>query len=244
MHDHDILEKSGLTNIDASPPVGIMKSMTVDCVIFGLSDKKLKILLVKHAVGESKGQWALPGGWVSEIESLESAALRVLSHFTGVQDIYMDQLQAFSERNRTGKDRVITFAFYALIQPEHHEIAMSSDALDAMWCDVQSPPSLIFDHNDIMDVGLSFLRRKVRYEPIGVNLLPSKFTLGQLQDLYEAVLNKKLDKPNFRRKMLRMNFLVRCNETQDKVPHRAGALYRFDPAVYEELCSQGFSFEF
>ncbi len=244
MHDEEIIEQSGLTNVDPSPPEGIIKSITVDCVIFGLSEKKLKILLVKHAVGESEGKWALPGGWVSEKESLESAAMRVLSHFTGVQDIYMEQLRAFSDCNRGSKDRVITFAFYALTQPEYHEIAMSSDTLDAMWCDVKTPPELIFDHNEIMNVGLASLRRKVRYEPIGVNLLPPKFTLGQLQDLYEAVLDKKLDKPNFRRKMLRMNFLVRCNETQDKVPHRAGALYRFDPEVYEELCSRGFSFEF
>lgn len=244
MQDNDTLENSGLTNIDASPPKGIIQSLTVDCVIFGLSEKKLKILLVKHAVGESEGQWALPGGWILQTESLDSAARRVLSHFTGVENIYMEQLQAFSECDRTGKDRVITFAFYALIQPEHHELALSSDALDAMWCDVHELPQLIFDHNDIMNVGLDFLRRKVRYEPIGVNLLPTKFTLGQLQDLYEAVLDKKLDKPNFRRKMLRMNFLVRCNETQDKVPHRAGALYRFDSEVYEQLCKQGLNFEF
>ncbi|PCK09203.1 MAG: NUDIX hydrolase [Alteromonadaceae bacterium] len=228
-----------------SEPLESIPSLTVDCVIFGLSDKRLKTLLVKHAIGDSKGEWGLPGGVVYTKESLEEAASRMLGDLTGVQGIYMEQLQAFGDVERAGSEkRVITLAFFALVQPEHYELAISSDASDAIWCDVKERPELIFDHDKIVDVGIAYLRRRIRYKPIGVNLLPAKFTLGQLQELYEAILDEKLDKPNFRRKMLRINFLVCCNETQDNVPHRAGVLYRFDQENYDLLCDKGFSFEF
>lgn len=212
--------------------------------MFGLDGKQLKVLLVKHAIGESEGHWGLPGGYVLNTESLDNAAQRLLHNLTGVHNVFLEQLRAFSNPYRVGRARVITFTFYALVQPEHHELAVSSQTSEAKWCDVKALPQLIFDHSDILSAGLSSLRRKVRYEPIGVNLLPPKFTLGQLQDLYEAILDKKLDKPNFRRKMLRMDFLVCCHESQSNVPHRAGVLYRFDPEVYENLRDQGFSFEF
>ena len=157
--------------------------------------------------------------------------------------IYLEQLQAFSEVNRVGKNRVITFSFFALVKPEQHELAAYSDTIETNWCSICALPSLIYDHNEILNVGIKFLRNKIRYQPIGVNLLPPKFTLGQLQELYEVILATKLDKPNFRRKILRMDLLVSCKETQKKVPYRAGALYRFDPERYEKLCKKGFNFE-
>ena len=236
--------ESPLASMGTEKPNNILPSITVDCCIFGLSQKELQILLVKHAAGESKGKWAMPGGWVRTNESLEDAALRLLKDLTGLHSVYLEQLQTFSEVSRAGSERVITQAFSALVQPEHHELVLSASASDVRWFNVADIPNLIFDHEEILAFGINHLRRKIRYEPIGVNLLPDKFSLGQLQDLYEAILDKKLDKPNFRRKMLRMNFLERCNETQKEVPHRAGALYKFDPERYQRLCTQGFSFEF
>ena len=224
-------------------PVDTIQYLTVDCVIFGLSEGKLQVLIVKHASGDSEGEWGLPGGWVRMDESLEQSATRLLHNYTGMNDVYMEQLKTFSHVNRAPK-RVITQAFFALIQPDLYDIAVHHCASKASWCHVHDLPELIYDHKEILEFGLSFLRRKVRYEPIGINLLPKKFTLGQLQSLYEAILDRKLDKPNFRRKMLRLNFLTKCEELQQNVPHRAGALYRFDPEVYEKLLLGGFSFEF
>ena len=233
-------------HLDERSPDGWLHSLSVDCVVFGLSDRQLKILLVKHAKGKNKGSWGLPGGEVRITESFEQAASRLLAHLSGVKDIYMEQLQAFSDVNRVGSERVITFAFVALVKPEHHELAINSDTIDTQWYCVTKVPDLIYDHQDILDSGIDFLRRKIRYQPIGVNLLPAKFTLGQLQELYETILMTKLDKPNFRRKILRMDFLVCCDEYQDKdaVPHQSAVLYRFDEQRYLSLCDGGFNFNF
>ena len=228
---------------DASK-AGVIPNLSVDCVVFGLADKKLKVLLVKHGVGESSQQWALPGGCVYHGESLDMAAQRLLKHLTGVDNVYLDQLKAFIDPGRVGGRHVITFAFSALVQPALHELTLPKEALDASWVDVHVLPALIYDHTNIVREAVSQLRQKVRYQPLGVNLLPDKFTLGQLQDLYEAILDQRLDKPNFRRKMLRMDFLVDCQESEQNVPHRAGKLYRFDQANYNALREKGFSFEF
>ena len=229
-------------HLDERSPDGWMPSLSVDCVIFGLADKQLKILTVKHAKGVNKDCWGLPGGEVRTTESLEQAANRLLAHLTGVNDVYLEQLQAFSDVNRAGDYRVITFAFVALVKPEHYELAIHDDTLDTRWISLSDAPELIYDHKVILDTGVDFLRRKIRYQPIGVNLLPNRFTLGQLQDLYETILMTKIDKPNFRRKMLRMNFLVCCDVLQDKAPHQAAVLYRFDEDRYKKLCENGFNF--
>jgi hypothetical protein len=230
------------THLDERSPDGWMPSLTVDCVIFGLADKKLNILLVKHAKGSNQGKWGLPGGEVRCEESLEQSANRLLAHLTGVHDIYLEQLQAFSNVDRVQSERVITFGFVALVKPKHHHLAINIDTLDTRWIAISKVPELIYDHQQILDSGIDFLRQKIRYQPIGVNLLPNKFTLGQLQEMYETILMTKLDKPNFRRKMLRMDFLVCCNEFQKKAPHQAAILYQFDEERYEKLCAGGFNF--
>lgn len=221
---------------------GVLQEVTIDNVIFGLDDRKLQLLLVKHAVGESKGQWGLPGGRVGLQQDLDTAAAQALHELTGARDLYLEQLRAFGRVDRAPNERVITIAYYALVRPESCAIAPGERASAVGWFDIKDLPDLIFDHQEIVDFGLDFLRHKIRHEPIGFNLLPEKFTLLQLQELYEGILDVNLDKPNFRRKMTKMNLLVSCNEKQQGVAHRAATLYRFDPAVYEELMEQGFVF--
>jgi len=140
-------------------------------------------------------------------------------------------------------ESVITVAYYALVNPEDFEIHPGTTVSDAQWFNIHEVPSMVYDHNKILDWGFKHLRHKVQHEPIGFNLLPKKFTLHQLQELYEAILEKKLDKPNFRRKLMNMELLVPCNEKQKDVSHRAARLYRFDKKVYNRLIEKGFTFE-
>lgn len=222
----------------------IIQALSIDCVLIGFEKGKLEILLVQHAEGIVKGRWALPGGWIRYDESLDSAADRILRDLTGINDLYLEQLQAFGDTKRYPTQRVITIAFFALVKPEDYHLIPGFTAADARWFGLQDVPNLPYDHNEILAFSMERLRYKVRHEPIGFNLLPEKFTLLQLQELYEAILGKKLDKPNFRRKMMKMNLLVPCSEKEIGVSHRAAQLYRFDEKVYQQLIEKGFSFEF
>ncbi|WP_295800519.1 NUDIX domain-containing protein [uncultured Microbulbifer sp.] len=218
-------------------------ALTVDSVIFGFDDGELKVLIVKHGSGESRGRWGLPGDWLKSGETLEQAASRVLQNRTGLRDIFLQQLHVFSALERHPGERIITVAFFALVRSDAHVLAAGESEMDARWVSVRDVPQLIFDHDEILQTALARLKHKVRHEPIGFNLLPEKFTLLELQKLYEAVLDITLDKPNFRRKMMKMNLLVSTNEKQSGVSYRAATLYRFDMAVYNRLTEQGFVFE-
>ena len=220
-----------------------MRTLSVDNLIFGCVDNALDIFLVKHGEGLSLGKWGLPGDWMRDDESLEDAAARTLEQRTGISNVFLEQLHTFSEVNRYPDERVITTAFYSLIRPESYHSVAGASELDAKWFNVNDLPELIFDHRKIIDLGIQRIKHKVRHEPIGFNLLPEKFTLLHLQSLYEAILGIKLDKPNFRRKMLKMNLLIDCEEKQTAVAHRAANLYRFDPLVYKQLQKNGFVFE-
>lgn len=224
-------------------PEGIIDVLSVDCLIFGFNETGLDILLVKHAGGISKGKWALPGGWIQYNESVENAANRILHDLTGVSNIYLDQFRTFSDVSRYPTKRVITIVYYALVKPENYTLKAGFTADDARWFNIHEVPKLPYDHNKILRAGFNHLKHKVRHEPIGFNLLPKKFTLLQLQKLYEAILEVQLDKPNFRRKLIKMNLLVPCDEKQKDVSHRAAQLYRFDKKVYNKLLERGFSFE-
>lgn len=230
------------TNNKYSPD--LIEDLSIDCLIVGFQESQLKILLVKHAHGIIKDRWALPGGFVAYNEDIDGAATRLLYDLTGVEKLYLDQLKAFGTVDRYPTKRVITIAYFALTRPENFELIPGFTASDAQWFNIQELPELPYDHLEILTFGWKNLKRKVKYEPIGFNLLPKKFTLLQLQELYEAILEIKLDKPNFRRKIMKMGLLLHCDEKQIGVSHRAAALYRFDEKIYKRLKEDGFIFEF
>jgi ADP-ribose pyrophosphatase YjhB (NUDIX family) len=213
----------------------VIKALSIDNLVFGLDDDDLKILLVKQTDPLHQGKWALPGGWIRYDESLRDAAYRLLEELTGVSDLYLEQLKTFGRVDRFPSERVVTITYYALVSAENFSLVAGQSAADVSWQSVNRLPELVYDHAEIVKHGLKVLRHQVCHQPIGFNLLPEKFTLLQLQALYEAILNTKLDKPNFRRKIMKMNLLSSCNEKQQGVPHRAASLYRFDAEAYTHV---------
>ncbi|CAN5782048.1 NUDIX domain-containing protein [soil metagenome] len=230
-------------NRNSYPEKDILSSVSIDCIIFGLDEGRLKVLLVERAIEPSFGLWALPGGFVLEQEDLDVAARRTLEATTGMTNVFMEQVQAFGKVGRFPWRRVVTIAYYALIKSIHGNLRAGPDASDVRWFDVKQVPELVFDHRQILHAALSTLRTKVRREPIGFELLPQKFTLSELQGLYEAVLDTTFDTRNFRKKLLKMNLLVELDERQTGVPHRAARLYSFNRESYESLKEKGFIFE-
>jgi 8-oxo-dGTP diphosphatase len=218
-------------------------ALTVDCVVFGFDDEDLKVLLIQRNNPPFADRWALPGGFVDVDESLEEAARRELSEETGIEVGYLEQLYTFGAVNRDPRERVVSVAWYALVKPSDFQVQAASDAGDARWFPVAEHPPLAFDHDEILNTAVERLRGKVRYQPIGFELLPRKFTLRQLQHLYETVLGRPLDKRNFRKKFLGMDLLTELDEFETDVPHRAARLYKFDRRRYERLTKQGFNFE-
>ncbi len=218
-------------------------SVTVDCVVFGLDEGDLKILLVKRLLEPFRGQWALPGGFVRMEESLEEAARRELEEETGLSDLFLEQLFTFGRVDRDPRTRVISVAYYALVKMQGTALRASGDAEETAWFSLRNHPQLAFDHHEILETAITRLKGKVRYQPIGFELLPTRFKLSQLQHLYEVVLEKKLDKRNFRKKIQSMGLLIDTGETEKQVAHRAAKLYEFDRAKYEALVDRGFNFE-
>lgn len=222
----------------------VMKSITIDCTIFGFENGYLEVLLVKHAHGISKGKWGLPGGWILKNEDIDTAAQRILKELTGLDQIFLEQLKAFGSPDRFPLGRVITIGYYALIKKQDYNIKAGFTASEVKWYRVRKIPELIYDHNHILKYSLEHLQKKLKQAPIGFNLLPEKFTLLQLMHLYEEILNIEMDKPNFRRKILKMKLLKDLGEKQKDVSHRAAKLYKFDRQVYKQLSGKGFNFEF
>ena len=218
-------------------------ALTVDCVVFGFDGEGLQVLLIRRGLEPFKNKWALPGGFVQLAETLDEAARRELAEETGLTDVYLEQLYTFGSVKRDPRERVVSVAYYALTQPADHNTAASTDAAEAQWFPVSETPALAFDHQGILDTALLRLRGKLRYQPIGFELLPPKFTLTQLQRLYEAVLGESLDKRNFRKKVLGYNLILPLKEQQRDGPHRPAQLFRFDPVKYERLKKKGFLFE-
>lgn len=218
-------------------------ALTVDCVVFGLDEEDLKVMLIQRNLPPFEGKWALPGGFVRTDETLDEAARRELEEETGIRTFYLEQLYSFSELHRDPRERVVTVAYYALVQLSDHRIRAATDARNAAWFAVDDMATLAFDHLRILDMALQRLRGKVRYQPIGFDLLPDKFTLRQLQHLYETILDRPLDKRNFRKKIQMMGLLNQLDEVEKDVAHRAARLYRFDKKKYQRLTKQGFNFE-
>jgi len=218
-------------------------ALTVDCVVFGLDESDLKVLLIERGLEPFKGRWALPGGFVRVDETLDEAARRELAEEAGLADVFLEQLFTFGELNRDPRERVVSVTYYALVKLTDHQTRAATDAADARWFPVAKVPKLAFDHANILATALARLKGKVRYQPIGFELLPPKFTLSQLQHLYEAVLETELDKRNFRKKVLSFGLLIPLNETQMAGRHRPAQLFRFNADKYEKLKKRGFNFE-
>jgi 8-oxo-dGTP diphosphatase len=218
-------------------------AFTVDNVIFGFEDGTLQVLLIKRNIQPAYGEWALPGNFVEPNEALDDACVRVLEQLTGVRDVYLEQVKTFGKVNRHPFGRVITVAYYSLVKSSDFELSPSSIAGKAKWQPVQKIGDLPFDHNEILDACLERLKQRVRARPVGFELLPPKFTLTELQNLYEAILSTTLDKRNFRKKIISMNLLVDLNELQEGVAHRPAKLYQFDRGKYEDFLDSGYDFE-
>ena len=218
-------------------------AIAIDCVVFGLAEGVLKLLLIRRRLQPFKGGWALPGGFVKVSETLDEAARRELQEEAGLKDLFLEQLYTFSAVDRDPRERVISIAYYALVKLSDHRAKAATDASDAEWFALEDLPALAFDHDTIVRVALTRLQGKLRYQPVGFELLPRKFTLSELQGLYEAILGVPLDKRNFRKKVLELGLLVPLAETKMTGRHRPAQLFRFDARQYESLKKRGFNFE-
>ncbi len=214
-------------------------SVTVDVVVFGYTEMaKLQVLLIQRGGAPFQGQWALPGGFVEMEEDLADSALRELEEETGVKDIFIEQLYTFGQPDRDPRGRVISVAYYALVNLQQHPPKASSDATAAQWFSLEELPELAFDHANILALAQERLRNKVRYQPIGFELLPAAFTLAELQSLYETILGvTELNKRNFRTRIMDMGILEEAGK-QIGVPHRPAILYRFNAEKYEALSNR------
>jgi 8-oxo-dGTP diphosphatase len=218
-------------------------ALTADCVVFGLDEEDLKILLIRRALKPFKGRWALPGGFSVVGESLEDTARRELAEETGLERVFLEQLYTFGDPDRDPREHVVTVAYYALVNLSEHRVRASTDASSAAWFAIDDTPDLAFDHDKILTVAYERLRGKIRYQPIGFELLPTKFPLRSLQSMYEKILDRSLDKRNFRKKILAMDILDELDEIEKDVAHRAARLYRFNKKKYDRLVKRGFNFE-
>jgi 8-oxo-dGTP diphosphatase len=218
--------------------------LTVDIVIFALHDWELQVLLIQRGVPPFEGQWALPGGFVREGETLDAAARRELEEETGVRDVYLEQLYTFGDPDRDPRGRIVTVAYYALLTTDLAPLAAGTDAGAARWTPARSHPPLAFDHARILEYALERLTNKLEYTTVGFQLLPKKFTLSQLQRVYEAVLGRTLDKRNFRRKMALLGILKPLEEWVQDGRSRPAQLYRFSAQQFERLRDKGILFPF
>ncbi|MEM6318261.1 MAG: NUDIX domain-containing protein [Bacteroidota bacterium] len=219
-------------------------AFTVDNIIFGFDEADLKVLLIRRGEVPFSGEWALPGNFVYQDENLDSAAERVLAELTGLKDVYLEQVRTFGRVDRHPFGRVITVAYYSLIKISDYNIYVSSIATEAAWFSISEVKNLPFDHDEIFSACFNRLKANVKRQPVGFELLPPEFTLTELQHLYEAILEEKLDKRNFRKKILSMNLLIDLERLQEGVAHRPAKLYRFDPDRYKRLMAEeGFHFD-
>jgi hypothetical protein len=225
-----------------------LPNLSIDCVVFGFDNGKLKVLIVKI---KNQNLWALPGGYILKTENINQAANRILHQRTGVEDIYLQQFRVFADLNRSedffkdfqdtlwNKQRFISIGFYALI--DHAKVKLIVDDLSDLceWKDINDLPNLMMDHQYIFDKALITLRKQLNHKPIGYNLLPEKFTLTELQKLYEIILDKKLNRGNFYRKIMRFDILTKLDEIRKGGAHKAPDLYKFDLEKYQTALKMG-----
>ena len=217
-------------------------AVTTDCVIFGFNGERLQVLLIERGIEPFKGHWAFPGGFLKMDETAEEGAKRELKEETGLADAYIQQLHTFTHPNRDPRERVITIAYYALVKIQ--EVKGGDDAASARWFPLDEIPPLAFDHDYILRMATQRLREQIHFQPIGFELLPEKFTIKELQSLYEAILGINFDRRNFAKKMLHLEILTELDETVWPTPKREARLYKFNADKYEELKRKGFRIEF
>ena len=217
-------------------------SVSIDSVVFGFEEDQLKVLLVKRNIDKESNLWALPGGDICYHEDIDHAAERILEERTGVK-VYMKQFGTFGKVDRVPDERYITIAYYALVKPDVYKLSLKKDDCDVKWVNVYDLPNLLYDHDTIILYALDSLRRRIRSEPVGFNLLPHHFPLLALQRLYEVILDTRFDKPNFRSKILKMKILIKLDEKQQGVAYRSAHLFKFDKQRYDALIEKGFNFE-
>tara|TARA_B100001287_G_scaffold76265_1_gene63393 strand:- start:5730 stop:6413 length:684 start_codon:yes stop_codon:yes gene_type:complete len=218
-------------------------SVSVDCVIFGYDDSGLKVLLIKRGVEPYFDYWALPGDLVQIKESIDGAVVRVLKDLTGLSNIYTEQVKTFGDVGRHPMGRVFTISHYSLLKVDQYALNPSSFAVEAKWHNVKRIGELAFDHNKIFASCKEKLVKSVQTKPIGFELLPEEFTLSQLQNLYEIILEKKFDKRNFRKKINTSKLLLDTGKIQSSVSHRPAKLFKFNKEKYLKLKDSGFNFE-
>ncbi|WP_367392646.1 NUDIX domain-containing protein [Lewinella sp. LCG006] len=207
--------------------------LAVDCIIFGFDDEDLKVLLIKRDFEPEKGKWSLEGGFLKHSETLEEAARRILNLYTGLDNIYMEQVATFSKIDRDPVDRTVSTAYYALINIQQHSEKLIKQ-FSANWFSVSKAPKLIFDHDQMIDTAIKKLRTRAKTKPIGFELLPEKFTMRQLQKLYEAIFDIKLDKRNFINKIRSLDVIDRLDEKDMSSSRKGSYLYQFNAEKYEK----------
>lgn len=217
-------------------------SVTTDCVIFGYDGHDLKILLIKRGIEPFKGMWAFPGGYLQMDETALECAQRELREETGLESAYLEQFRTFSDVNRDPRGRVITIAHLALVKIA--EVQGGDDAERAQWFRICDVPQLAFDHDMILRDAMKTLREKIHFEPIGFELLPEIFTMPQLQNLYESILEVHFDRRNFSNKMLHLGILEDIGERPSNASNRIPVKYRFNQTKYDEMKAKGFRLEF
>jgi 8-oxo-dGTP diphosphatase len=207
-------------------------TLSVDCVIFGFDENKLKVLLIRCDLKKFQDKWSLLGDLVDTKEELDAAAIRILKQRTGLDDVFLEQVKTFGSLNRHPAGRVISVVYYALINIQNHKLKILDNELH--WHDVSDITELAFDHMQILKTSYEQLQRRVQEHPLAFSLLSKKFSLRDLQNVYEAILDTKMDRRNFRKKFFAMDFLIDIKEIEKNVPHRPGKLYNFNYIKYEK----------
>ena len=216
--------------------------VAVDCIIFGFDAGELKLLILKRKFQPAKGNWSLTGGFLKQEESLDEGARRILKKLTGLTNIFMEQMQCYSAIDRDPGDRTISVAYFALIKVDDND-RKRAETFGAHWIGVKELPSLIFDHNIMVNKALRTLRHRVSTKPVGFELLPEKFTLPQFQSLYEAIYQEPLEKRNFRKQILQTGLLVKLDEKEKESSKKGAFFYRFNKEMYATFVKRGFHFQ-
>ncbi|MHC1704512.1 MAG: NUDIX domain-containing protein [Tenuifilaceae bacterium] len=220
---------------------GVKELIAADCIIFGFDNDELKLLIFKRIVEPSMGEWSLIGSFIKQDESLKDAAKRILYELTGLDNVYMSQLYAHGDVNRDPGARVISVSYYALINTQEHNKNLVKK-FGARWVSISTLPKLVFDHNEMVEAALNRLRKEARYKPLGFELLPTKFTLPKLHSLYEAIYQKKIDKRNFRKSILKTGVLDKLDEKEKESSKKGAFYYSFNEKNYKKLTEMGFYF--